>query len=322
MDGKEQTTREGVAGLRMPDPSEVRAQKRRAGVSRTGTKLLIHLVLILGGIAVTVPFFWMVSSSLKPDWEIFQVPPTWIPKEPIWENYYSVLIGERVGRTDEGFSKSREGWAFARYLWNTLFVTFWVLIGRLSSASLAAYGFSRLRFPGRNLVFVVMLSTMMIPGQVTMIPTYLLWRNLGALDSYWPLIVPVWFGGGAFFVFLLRQFIMSIPKEYDDAARIDGCGWFGIYWRIILPMAKPALGTVAIFSFMGSWNDFMGPLIYLTTMSKYTLSIALHFYRTMSRVLWNLTMAASVIAMLPPLLLFFFAQRYYIQGVVVSGIKG
>ena len=310
--------------VRTRDSDEVRRLKLRARARRFAGQVLIHVILIAGAIVVMIPFFWMVSSSLKPDWEIFQMPPKWLPEEPMWENYYSVLVGHRPGESTHRQTGKLgvEGWAFLRYAANTLYITLWVLVGRILASSLAAYAFARLRFPGRSVLFLVMLSTMMIPYHVTMIPQYLLWRELGAVDTYWPLIVPVWFGGGAFFVFLLRQFIMSIPQEYDDAARIDGCGWLAIYWRVILPMARPALGTVAIFSLMGSWNDFLGPLIYINTRTKLTLSIALHFFRTASRVLWNLTMAASVIAMLPPLLLFFFAQRYYIQGVVVSGIKG
>ena len=313
---------------RIQDTVVTRRHSARGRAVRFGRKFLLHLILIVGAIAVMVPFFWMVTSSLKPDYEIFQMPPTWLPEEPLWGNYYTVLTGQRVvGETgDAGTSRAGQGWSFLGFGVNTVYITVMVLIGRLLTASLAAYAFARLRFPGRNVLFVIMLSTMMIPSQVTMIPIYMIWRNLRALDTYIPLIVPTWFGGGAFFVFLLRQFIMSIPHEYDDAARIDGCGWLGIYWRIILPMAKPALGTVAIFSFMGSWNDFMGPLIYLTTMTKYTLSIGLYFFVSQAsgaaRPLWNLRMAASVLAMIPPLLLFFFAQRLYIQGVVVSGVKG
>ena len=305
-----------------------RRQRERARLMRRLSKVLIHAILIGGGIAVLIPFFWMVSASLKEDWEIFQVPPTWIPEKPLWGNYYTVLTGERVVgvKADAGISRAGQGWSFMRYMGNTAFITACVLVGRVLMASLAAYGFARLRFPGRNTMFVIMLSTMMIPGHVTMIPIYMIWRNLGLLDTYFPLILPVWFGGGAFFVFLLRQFIMSIPHDYDDAARMDGASWFGIYTRIILPMAKPALGTVAIFSFMGTWNDFMGPLIYITTMKKYTMAVGIHFFvsqaSSSARPLWNLRMAASVVAMVPPMLLFFLAQRYYIQGVVVSGIKG
>lgn len=309
------------------DRAEVQRQRRRAQWWRLGGKLLIHLVLIAGGLAVLMPFFWMISASLKPDWEIFQMPPTWIPQQPLWENYYIVLTGHRPAETVAATgSRAGEGWGFLGFMWNTVVITASVLVGRVLTASLAAYGFARLRFPGRNLLFIIMLTTLMVPGHVTMIPIYIIFKNLQMLDSYWPLILPVWLGGGAFFIFLLRQFIISIPPEYDDAARIDGCGWFGIYWRIILPLAKPALGAVAIFSFLATWNDFMGPMIYISTMSKYTLAIGLHFFRSAASVgarpLWNLTMAASVLAMLPPLLLFFLAQRYYIQGVVVSGVKG
>ncbi len=300
-----------------------RRQNSIARKVRTITKLVIHVALIGGGFAVLIPFFWMLSSSLKPDWEIFQIPPTWIPEEPLWQNYAIVLTGERP---DAEGSRAGQGWSFLGFMWNTAYVTFWVLVGRLLTASLAAYGFARLRFPGRNVLFITMLTTMMVPGHVTMIPLYIIFKNLNTLDTYWPLALPVWFGGGAFFIFLLRQFINSIPSDYDDAARIDGCSWLGVYWRIILPMIKPALGAVAIFSFMASWNDFMGPLIYLSSMDKYTISIGLHFFRSVAspaaRPLWNLVMAASLVAMVPPLLLFFFAQRYYIQGIVVSGIKG
>ena len=314
---------ESTFGQPAPALAAARRQNEIARRLRVITNLLIHLVLILGGFAVLIPFFWMVSSSLKPDWEIFQIPPTWIPDDPLWQNYAIVLTGNRP---DEEGSRAGQGWSFMRFVWNSAYVTAWVMVGRLLTASVAAYGFARLRFPGRNALFIIMLATMMVPSHVTMIPVYIIFKTLQTLDSYWPLVLPVWFGGGAFFIFLLRQFINSIPPDYDDAARIDGCGWFGVYWRIILPMMKPALGAVAIFSFMSTWNDFMGPLIYISTMHKYTVAIGLHFFRSIAspaaRPLWNLTMAASVVAMVPPLLLFFFAQRYYIQGIVVSGIKG
>ncbi|MDE0143288.1 MAG: carbohydrate ABC transporter permease [Caldilineaceae bacterium] len=306
-----------------PALAAARRQNTIARRVRAISKLLIHLVLIVGGFAVLIPFFWMVSASLKPDWEIFQIPPTWIPEEPLWQNYAIVLTGNRP---DAEGSRAGQGWSFMGFVWNTAYVTAWVMVGRLLTASLAAYGFARLRFPGRNVLFIIMLATMMVPGHVTMIPLYFIFKSLQTLDTYWPLVLPVWFGGGAFFIFLLRQFINSIPPDYDDAARIDGCSWLGVYWRIILPMIKPALGAVAIFSFMASWNDFMGPLIYISSMDKYTVAIGLHFFKNnaspAARPLWNLMMAASVVAMVPPLLLFFFAQRYYIQGIVVSGIKG
>jgi multiple sugar transport system permease protein len=293
---------------------EARRAKARARAVRFSTQTLIHVVLIVGGLAVLFPFFWMIASSLKEDWEVFLIPPSMIPVKPLWHNYLDVLSG------------NKGGFSFLGFVRNTAVITLVNLVGVLLTAPLVAYGFARLRFPGRDALFMLMLATMMIPHQVLMIPIYLIWSKLGFVDTYVPLTIGAFLGGGAFYIFLLRQFIMTIPREYDDAARIDGCGWLGIYRRIILPMAKPALGTVAIFTFMASWNDFMGPLIYISSMPKYTLAIGLHFFvsntSASARPLWNLTMAASVVAMLPPLLLFFLAQRYYIQGVVVSGIKG
>ena len=202
-----------------------------------------------------------------------------------------------------------------------------VLVGRLLTASLTAYVFARLRFPGRGPLFIMVLSTMMIPYQVTLIPQYLLFRDLGWLDSMKPLVWPVWFGGGAYFIFLLRQFFISIPQDYDDAARIDGCGTFGILWRVILPMAAPALGTVAIFTFMGSWNDFFGPIIYLNTEEKYTLAVAIRQWQQTAWVgigyrAWRHIMALSTILTIPPTVVYFVTQRWFVQGIVISGIKG
>lgn len=235
-----------------------RHARARARRIHFASQTVIHLVLIAGGIAVLFPFFWMLSSSLKEDWEVFLIPPSLIPVKPLFKNYLDVLTGNKGAFSFFGFVR------------NTSVITLANLVGVLLTAPLVAYGFARLRFPGRDFLFMLMLSTMMIPGQVLMIPIYLIWSKLGFVDTYVPLTIGAYLGGGAFFIFLLRQFIMTIPHEYDDAARIDGCGWLGIYRRIILPMAKPALGTVAIFTFMGSWNDFMGPLIYISSMPKYT----------------------------------------------------
>jgi ABC-type glycerol-3-phosphate transport system permease component len=212
---------------------------------------------------------------------------------------------------------------------NTMIIVLGVEIGRLLSASLAAYAFARVRIPWRRAFFILVLSTMMLPYHVTLIPQYILFRDLGWLNSFKPLIVPSFFGGGAFFIFLLRQFFMTIPKEYDDAARIDGCGTLGIYWRIILPLSKPALGTVAIFTFMGEWNDFFAPLIYLNTPDKWTLALAIKTWElTQQSGLgykpqpYNHIMAIATLITLVPMVMFFFTQRYFVQGVVVSGIKG
>jgi ABC-type glycerol-3-phosphate transport system permease component len=253
----------------------------------------------------------MVSTSLKPEYEVYLLPPTWIPSEFQWIHYYQAFV---------------DYFNFAQYGSNTMVITLGVLAGRLLSASLVAFGFARIRFIGRDLIFILVLSTMMVPGQVTIIPLYILFVELGWLNTFWPLIVPTWFGGGAFFIFLLRQFILTINPELDDAARIDGCGWLGIYARITLPLIKPALAAVAIFSFLGTWNDFFGPLIFLRSRDMLTLAVGLHFMASAasSSVRPNLPhlMAGSTMILLPPLLVFFFAQRYFIQGVTFSGIKG
>ena len=276
-------------------------------------RAITYFLLISIGLVLLLPFFWMLSSSLKEEYEIFQVPPTLLPAHLKFANYPEALAR----------------FPFFVALRNTLIITISVIIGRLLSTSLAAFAFSRMRFRLREPLFILVLATMMIPGQVTLIPSYILFRIVGWLNTFLPLIVPAWLGGGAFYIFLLRQFFLSIPQEMDDAARIDGCSALMIYWRIILPLSKPALGTVAIFSFLEQWNDFLGPIIYLNDTSKHTLAIAMQFYRQQSSGTmfgptrtWAHLMVVSLLVMLPCLLLFFFAQRLFIQGVVVSGVKG
>ena len=259
----------------------------------------------------TAPLIWLVSSSLKPEGQVFEYPPNFIPRSFEWVNYPEALVQ----------------FPFIVSGLNTLTIVVGVLVGRLLTASLAAYGFARLRFPGRNVLFVLVLTTLMIPYHVILIPQYLIFRDLGWLNTLKPLIVPAWFGGGAFFIFLLRQFFMTIPREYDDAARIDGCGFIRVWWYIILPMSLPALGAVSIFTLMGEWNDFLAPLIYLNTPDKQTLAIAVEQWRRSGIIhgykhQWNHIMAVSTVVTIPPLLVFFFAQRHFIQGVVISGIKG
>ncbi len=272
---------------------------------------VVYIILSFFGFIVLLPFFWMISSSLKSDAEIFVFPPKWIPSEIMWKNYPEAL----------------RSFPFLTALKNTLIITIGVLIGQLLAASMTAFAFARLRFRLREPLFMLVLATMMIPYQVTLIPTYLLFKTLGWIDTLLPLIVPAYFGGGAFFIFLLRQFFMTIPLELDDAAKIDGCSFWRIYWSIILPLAKPALATVAIFSFYGSWNDFLAPLIYLSSPEKHTLSIALEYFRLGGSVAfgpvrtWAHLMVVSLVVMLPCILLFFFAQKYFIQGVVVTGLK-
>jgi len=263
------------------------------------------LVVLLGAIAVLTPFMWMVSTSLKSHMETYVF--KWIPAKPMFSN----------------FPKALTALPFGRFFRNTSFITFAAMTGEVLSASAVAYGFARLRAPGREVLFLILLATLMLPGQVTMIPMYLLYNKLGWVNTYRPLIVPAYFGGGAFSIFLLRQFFMTIPLEMDDAAKIDGC-FFQTYWRLILPLARPALATIAIFSFMGNWNDFMGPLIYLNDWSKFTAALGLQFYSGSAQGSGNmeLMMAASLSALLPCLILFFAAQSLFIQGIVITGVKG
>lgn len=212
---------------------------------------------------------------------------------------------------------------FARYLVNTLIIVVLTIAGTTLSAALCAYGFARIRFRGREPLFILLLATMMIPGQVTMIPVYILFKELGWINTYLPLIVPAFFGGGAFSIFLLRQFFRGIPYEMEEAARIDGCGPLATWWRIVLPLSFPALATVAIFSFMGAWNDYMGPLIYINDTDKFTLALGLSLFKGQYGVdTPHLMMAATLVVLIPVLLLFFFAQKHFIQGIVISGVKG
>lgn len=270
-------------------------------------RLMSVIIIVLGGAILLVPLIWMVSTSLKTNAEAFLFPPRWLPKRFLWENYVEAVTTI----------------SFFLYVRNTVIITLSAMVGQVISASLVGFGFARLRARGRDTLFVVLLATMMLPGQVTLVPVYLMFKEIGWLNTFLPLIVPSWFGGGAFSVFLLRQFFSTLPLELDDAARIDGCGLFSIYSKILLPLTKPALATVAIFAFFGHWNDFMGPLIFLSKNSLYTLSLGLQFYVTAhGQVEWNLMMAATTMSVLPLLVVFFSAQRTFVQGVALTGIKG
>lgn len=268
---------------------------------------LTHLILILGALVVLFPIAWMLSTSLKSEMEVKQFPPIWIPEQLKWENYVRAVTIFPV--------------PFWYFIWNSVFLSLSNVIGSVASCSIVAFAFARLRFRGSRVLFLLVLSTMMLPQQVTMIPLFILFSKLGWVNSYKPLIIPQFFAN-AYYVFLLRQFFTTIPREMDDAARIDGCGILGIFFRIILPLATPALGIVAIFEFTASWNWFLGPLIYLSKMESFPLALALSFLRATYRILWSELMVVSFIAMIPPLLLFFIAQKTYIQGIVVTGVKG
>lgn len=269
--------------------------------------LATHLVLMAGAVIVFIPFAWMISTSLKPPHQIKVFPPIWIPNPIVWSNYVTAVTIFPI--------------PFWIFVYNSLYLSSLTTVGTVLSNAVVAFAFARLRFPGNHVLFLIVLSTMMLPGQVTMIPLFILFSKLGWVNTYKPLIVPAFFGS-AYFIFLLRQFFATIPRELDDAARIDGCGVLGLLFRIMLPLAKPALGITAIFSFSWAWNDFLGPLIYLSKMETFPLAIALSYLRATYRVLWAELMVVSFIAMLPPIILFFIAQRSYIQGIVITGVKG
>lgn len=280
--------------------------RRARGLRIRPERLLIWAILCFGAVIMMLPFVWLVSTSLKGQAQVFRYPPEWIPDPVRWRNYSEALTAM----------------PFLRFVGNTLVITIANMIGTLLTASLAAYGFARLRFPGRDVIFMVLLSTLMLPFAVVMIPRYIEFRYLGWIDTWLPLIVPNFFGGSVFFIFLLRQFFRTIPRDLSDAARMDGASEFRIYWQIIMPLSRPALVVVAIFTFLDSWNDFLAPLIYLSTPEKFTIALGLASFQGLYSTQWNLLMAASTVMILPALALFFLAQRYFVQGVVLTGIKG
>jgi multiple sugar transport system permease protein len=267
--------------------------------------VLTHAVLIGLSILFAVPFLWLVSTSLKPPQQIFVLPPEWIPNPFMWSNYPQALTYI----------------PFFHYMGNTFYIALFNVAALTLSSSFVAYGFSRIRWPGRGPVFSLVIATLMIPYAVTLIPTFLIFRRLDWVGTYNPLMIPALFGD-PFSIFLLRQFFLTIPQELSEAARIDGASEYGIYARIILPLARPALATVALFTFMFNWNDLLGPLIYLSDRNTYTLALGMNGFFSRAGTEWALLMAASTVMILPIIVLFFFAQRTFIQGVALSGIKG
>lgn len=270
-------------------------------------RVLLYIILAIGAVVFAAPLVWMISTSLKPEALVYNIPIIWIPPEPQWNNF-------------------RDAWVnsvppFTVFYWNTTFMTIVNVIGLVFSSSLVAFGFARIRFWGRSWIFVILLTTMMLPTQVTLIPIYLFWAKLGLVNTYWPLIAPEWLTN-AYNVFLLRQFFMTINIEMDEAARIDGAGWWTIYSRIIMPLSVPALGVIAIQSFAWNWNNYLGPLIYLNEPSKYTVSIALRLFQTQQSQHIAQTMAMTLVALIPVLIVFYIAQARFIQGIVITGVKG
>jgi multiple sugar transport system permease protein len=268
-------------------------------------KIATHAVLIALSVMFLVPFFWMVSGSLKTGPDLNAFPVIWFPSTLTLENY---IAGLQV-------------FPFGRYLFNTLIVCAFSMIGAVLSSSFVAYGLSRIEWRWRTPLFVILLSTLMVPFYVTMVPLFTMFRSMGWTNTYLPLIVPHFFGV-PFFIFLLRQFFLSIPKEMSESARLDGANELVIYWRIILPLAKPALAAVALFQFLASWNDLLGPLIYLSDADSYTLSLGLTFFRGEYSTQFGPLMAASTVVVIPVIVVFFFAQRTFIQGITLTGVKG
>ncbi|MCE7983682.1 MAG: carbohydrate ABC transporter permease [Caldilinea sp. CFX5] len=252
-----------------------------------------------------LPFLWMISSSLKEQGYIFIYPPQWLPEPVRWQNYIDLF----------------NAMPFLLFFYNSLKIAFLTTVGQLLTCSLAAYVFARFQFWGRDTLFAILLATLMVPFQVTMIPVFITMHRINLLDTHLALWGPA-FLGGAYGTFLLRQFFLTLPPELEDAARVDGCSRFGIWWRIFLPLSKPALATLGIFVFMGQWNDLLGPVLYLSTKAKMTLTIGLAMlFHQWGATPWNLVMAGAVVTVLPILLIYIFGQKYFVQGIVTTGLK-
>lgn len=267
-------------------------------------KILRYILLSAVAVLFLAPALWMISSSLKPDYEIFATPPTLLPANPRWQNYTEALTSL----------------PFGRFAVNTLIIAIGSIVGHILSCSIIAYGFARLRAPGKDFFFLLMLSTLILPYPVTMVPLFIIFSKLGMINSFAPLILPTFFGN-AFYIFLLRQAFMQIPPDLEDAAKMDGAGTLQVLWNVILPLSKPALATVAIFTFQAAWNDFLAPLIFLHDQSLYTLQLGLSLFRGAYNVQWAYLMAASIVVTLPVIFIFFLAQRSFIEGVGYTGTK-
>jgi multiple sugar transport system permease protein len=275
-------------------------------------RAILYLIVVSLCLLFGFPLFWTLMSSLKTSPEMFAFPPPILPKTPQWGNYLQVLTLERI--------------QVLRWFGNSTLIVVLATIGTLISASLVAYSLARFEYRGRDTLFFITLATLMLPAEVTLIPQFVLFFNLGWINTLYPLWVPFWFGGGGFAIFLMRQFFLSLPRDLDEAALIDGAGYFHIFWAILLPLCKPILATLAIITIIATWGDFLGPLIYLNSPEKFTISIGLHFFNGSPEVggqpMEHLLMAACVLSMLPVIILFFMGQRFFVQGIVMSGIKG
>jgi multiple sugar transport system permease protein len=282
------------------------------GFARKPYLLLTYAILVMGSIMMIMPLVWLVRSSLMDNSQIFIFPPQWIPNPIQWSNYPEALTSV----------------PFGKYFLNTALIEVCVLAGVLLTSVITAHSLARLRWPGRNVVFAIILGSMMLPSAVTIIPLFVFWRELGALDSLIPLIVPAWFGSGAYIgqgafqIFLLRQFFMTIPKELDEAAYMDGGTPFAVLWRVIIPLSTPALLVVGIFTFIDVWNNFLEPVLYLNSEEHFTLALGLATFKGLYNAQWGYLMAASMAMIAPIIVLFFVGQRYFIEGITLTGIKG
>ena len=278
----------------------------RGGVrwGRLVGRLLAHAVLSVGAVFMVIPFVWMISTSLKTEDQVFVMPPVWLPTSPVFSNYARLF----------------DTVPFGRYLFNSAFVSITVMAGELITSAISAFAFARLQFWGRDKIFAMYLATLMIPFHVRLIPIFLVMKFLGWLDTYWVLTVPHIFT--VYGVFLFRQFFLTIPQELEDAARIDGCGHLRVLFNIILPLSGPVVATLAVFSFLAQWNDFLWPLIMTSSQSMRVLSVGLAQLQNEYFTLWTLLMAGAVISLLPTLILFLFCQKYFVQGITISGMKG
>lgn len=270
---------------------------------RFGRAAVLYVVMTILGVAFALPLIWMAGASLKPEAEVTQIPPTFIPRNPQWQNYVQVFQ------------------TIPRFFGNSVFLAVVNVVGLLFFSSLAAYGFARLRFWGRDFAFAILLSTAMIPSIVYLIPQYILFRQIGWIDTYYPLVVPRVLTP-VFATFLLRQFFLTLPNEIEEAARIDGASVFGIYWRIMLPQVKPALAAVGIFTFLQSWNDLFGPLIFLNSLAKLTLPVMLALYHGQYFTQTNLLMGAATLTIIPIIIVFLVGQKYFVRGIALTGLKG
>ncbi|MBD0378780.1 carbohydrate ABC transporter permease [Paenibacillus sedimenti] len=266
-----------------------------------------YLLLILVSIVILTPFLWMLTTSLKDETKVFQFPPQWIPSPMVWENYKQVFVTQPL---------------FLTQYWNSLYIAVLVTIGTCIVGALAGYAFAKISFRFKNVLFLILLSGMMIPNEVTIIPNFIWFSKLNLVDNHFTLIVPPILGaGGIFGVFLLRQFYITIPKDMDEAAEIEGCTPWQTFWRIMVPLASPAFATLSIFTFLSSWEDFLDPLIYISSSKLFTLPVAMKLFTDMAGTAWHLLMAASVMATLPLLLVFFVAQKKFIDGIATTGLK-